>query len=373
MSRYARSRLQIPRTILRVVRLDKLFDLFDALGGAYKYERYDLNLIPPIVEECYAILGSATPQYYNEVKRKLSKTQTLHKEYWVFEDGKSKEISRPYRPSLFFATYPIWFDTWKKMLGKIDQRSRSMHHADTDKVLYSASTAFFAVIDLYMRDARKRNGTFFEWLLGTLLYEVTGYPVGAHIAILSKIESTEGTKENGDSGNVPTDIVLDPGGGRYKLVFPAKISTRERINQIFTHQRILDTEFPGQYRSALLCVSECQLLTKGHRVQETCVPTQVSFNERYIAHIDALYYLDPPFPYIADAIRVPVRRISDLFATDLAAMTQHSKQQAQNLCGAVISTVRCNLPKHANGEHVYMPPRGAPITSSALSAADVAD
>lgn len=354
--------------------LDKLFHLFDALGDAYRNHRSAPALIPPIVEECYRILKSETgSSHYNDVTRKL-KTGNVTKKYFVFKDTASGEISRPYRQKLFIDDYQEWLRRWNAMIASIDQTSKTMNYAETDRVLYSASTAFFAVIDLFMRDARKRNGTFFEWLLGTLLHQVTGYKIGAHIAILATATANGQTSSgNDDGGSVPTDIVLDQGEGRYKLVFPAKISTRERINQIFTHQRILDVEFPGEYRSALLCVSECQLLKKASKVQETCIPKQVTFNEKYVAHVDALYYLDPPFPYVNDAIKVPVRRISDLFASDLKAMATEAEKEAVELCGHVISTVKCNRPKHSNDEHRFNPPRGSPVTSKSLSQKDVGD
>jgi hypothetical protein len=356
-----------------VASLQKLFQHFDRFGAAYKAAAYDVTLVPPIVAECYTLLNAAArPEPYNSITRKLSSGKTVEKKYSVFADRKSDELSRPFRPLLFIAEVDRWFDEWNEMLGTIDRGSRTMSYERTDIVLYSACTAFFAVIDLFMRSARKRNGTFFEWLLGTLLHETTGFPMRAHIAILSTVEAGEAIKGE-EGGSVPTDIVLDQGEGRYKLVFPSKISTRERINQIFTHQRILDIEFPGQYRSALLGVSECQLLKGKGTVQETCVPTQVSFNEKYVAHIDALYYLDPPFAYIDDAITVPVRRISDLFALDLAAMTLEAEREAIELCNAVVSTVRCNRPKHTVGEHRFDPPRGSLIASASLSPGDVAD
>ncbi len=339
--------------------LDRLFELFNWLGAVYRADHFDLALFPPIARECYEILRStALSSHYANIKR-----EGEEKSYWVFIDNlDATNISRPYRPALLINSYDEWQESWDKMVGSINQRDRRMGPANIDRVLYSAAMAFFAVIDLSQRGSRKRNGTFLEWLLGSLLVAVSGFQLTRQIPI----------PDSGE-GSVPTDIVLDPGAGRYKLVFPVKTSTRERIGQTFTHQRILDAEFPGKYRSALLCVSETQLLKGANAVQETCVPQQVSFNEKYIAHIDALYYLDPPFAYINDSITVPVRRLGDLFSTDLAAMSRALEEAATDECGHMISTVDCSLPRGHNGDHLFLPPRGSPIESETITAEDVGD
>jgi hypothetical protein len=353
--------------------LDHLFALFNDLGSAYRGDRFDLSLFPPLVAECYSILNAQTSkEHYADIRRNAHV-----KTYWVFVAVNDvAKVSRPYRPSLFINSYAEWESAWKAMLASMDRAARTMTYRDTDRVIYSAAIVFFAVIDILRPGSRKTNGTFLEWLLGTLLVLLTGYPLTRHIPIAAMdalVEDEEHENGSGSEGSVPTDIVIDPGDGKYKLVFPVKTSTRERIGQIFTHQRILDTEFPGRYRSALLCVSETQLMKKTHGVQETCVPRQVSFNEKYIAHVDALYYLDPPFAYIDDAIAVSVRRMSDLFRVDLAAISEAAEHVAAMTCNAVISTVNCNREHGHAGEHLFSPPRGTSILSPKLTSDQLAD
>ncbi len=353
--------------------LDRLFALFNELGVAYRADGFDLELFPPIVSECYSILqAQARKEHYADIHRNHHV-----KHYWVFVAASEEaKVSRPYRPSLFIDSYADWEAAWRAMVGSIDRTARRMTHRDTDRVLYSAAIVFFAVIDILRPGSRKTNGTFLEWLLGTLLVLLTGYPLTRHIPIAAMdalVEDEDIDNGSASEGSVPTDIVIDPGDGKYKLVFPVKTSTRERIGQIFTHQRILDTEFPGQYRSALLCVSETQLMKKTHGVQETCVPRQVSFNEKYIAHVDALYYFDPPFAYIDDAITVSVRRMSDLFGVDLAAISEAVERVTAETCGAVVSIVNCNLTRGHAGEHHFSPPRGTSIRSRKLTPDQIAD
>ncbi len=345
--------------------IKKFTGLFDALGAVYKAGTYDLSLFPPLVEESYEILGANAT---SEVYASLGKPPNI-KTYSVFvDDANIENMSRPYRESLFIEDYETWVNEWDRMIASIDVQKRKMVYSETQRVLYSASLSFFAVVDLYKRGSRQTNGTFLERLLGTLLSNVTGFPLSHHIPMIAGIDDA-----GDDDSKVPTDIVLDPGKGSYKLVFPVKVSTRERIGQIFTHQRILDTEFPGRYRSALLCVSETQLMKGKHSVQETCVPGQVTFNEKYIAHIDALYYLDPPFAYINDQITVAVRKISDLFAQDLSAISAAVAKASITECGGVVSTVNCNLPSGHEGDHFFVPLRGIRIPSDVLAGPDVAD
>lgn len=350
--------------------------LFSHLGSEYNAERFDLDLFPPVVSECYGILSHhAHSRHYADLTR--GKQKELKKSYWVFVNNADlDDISRPFRQTQFITSYEEWELHWRQMIGTIDVNSRTMAYPQADQVIYSASIAFFAVIDIWNRASRKINGTFLEWLLGNLLVKVTGYKLGRHIALDSSGDSDDLSADDEDAddeGKVPTDIVLDPGRNRYKLVFPVKTSTRERINQIFTHQRILDTEFPGQYRSALFCVSECQLLKKKKKVQETCVPRQINFNEQYVAHIDTLYYLDPPFAYVNDALTVPVRRISDLFRQDLSTISAEIETSASISCAEPVSVINCNLNKGHSGEHLFIPPRGVLISSRNLREADISD
>ena len=359
--------------------IDRVFELFEEVGVSYRSDKFDLDVFPPLVSACYAILeAEATTAHYADVRRvKMRGTKTYwSKPYSVFiSKADPDNISRPYRSSNFISHYSDWEEAWKNMVDSIDRPARKLSYRDTDRVIYSASMTFFAVIDILSPGSRQTNGTFLERLLGTLLVLVTGYPLkrgGVTIAAAQALVDGESTG-SGNEGSVPTDIVLDPGEGRYKLVFPVKISTRERIGQVFTQQRILDTSFPGTYRSALLCVSETQLLKRKRGAKETCLPKQVNFLEKYIAHVDALYYLDPPFAYIDDAITVPVRRISDLFDQDLAAISEAVELEREESCGDELSVVTCNLPAGHRGEHQFRPARGVQIPSPKLRLGQVSD
>lgn len=117
---------------------------------------------------------------------------------------------------------------------------------------------------------------------------------------------------------ISTDIVFEA-VNRVKLVIPAKITTRERIVQPYAHQRILDSVFgAGMYKSILLCVSETQR-EKEERVNDICVPGTIALYQKHLAALTAIYYLDPPARYLDSSVcdLVPVRRLSELFCSDL--------------------------------------------------------
>lgn len=43
-----------------------------------------------------------------------------------------------------------------------------------------------------------------------------------------------------ESSTLPTDFIFDLGAGKPKFHIPVKMSTRERVIQVFAHQRVLD-------------------------------------------------------------------------------------------------------------------------------------
>ena len=66
-------------------------------------------------------------------------------------------------------------------------------------------------------------------------------------------------------------------------------------------------------------------------------------------------------------------RISDLFSTDIAAMSRAIEAASAEDCGQTISTIDCNLPKGHDGDHLFLPPRGTPLGSRKLTENDVGD
>ena len=234
------------------------------------------------------------------------------KDYWVFKSG--RVLSRPYLPSLFIDDPTEFSKRWAAIEKAIDPKKHTIGklYREVDSVLYSAITAYSVCFDLWNASARKTPGTFFEILFGSLTGRILPeYERTKFIAIPNQIES------------VSTDIVFKARKNRDRgLVFPVKITTRERIVQPFAHQRILDSVFgAGAYRSVLICASELQR-DKEEDINEICVPGTIRLFQAHLAPLTGIYYLDPPSRYLQTDITemVPVGSVGQLLTTILPTL-----------------------------------------------------
>lgn len=222
------------------------------------------------------------------------------KDYWVFSHNGSD--SRPVNKALMLAKSE--FDL---LLERFVRRPRSSYSVlplsavEVDCLLYTAITNFCCCFDLYQRTSRKTPGTFFEILLGSFISDfLVDYSRKKFIKLPGLELDGEDVGESEDS--VSTDIVFEK--SRYmSFIFPAKITTRERVVQPFAHQRIIDSAFgSGKYLSFLLCVSEMQL-DKDTSVHAVCVPGTIKLFQKYLAQVGGIYYLDPPKRYLANDVK----------------------------------------------------------------------
>lgn len=78
-----------------------------------------------------------------------------------------------------------------------------------------------------------------------------------------------------------------------------KTSTRERVVQVFAHQRVLDGVHGfGTFKGILVCLTETELDHKRREVVEICVPKQWVLYYRFIAPMHRFYYFDIPTRYM---------------------------------------------------------------------------
>jgi len=99
------------------------------------------------------------------------------------------------------------------------------------------------------------------------------------------------------------DFLYDA-GGRGRLHLAVKMSTRERVVQAWSHQRILDGAFgEGIYKGIMVLFSETKLDSRSREVVEICVPDQWLTYQTLLAKMDRIYYFDMPRRYkeLADA------------------------------------------------------------------------
>ena len=173
--------------------------------------------------------------------------------------------------------------------------------------MYTSIISFSACFDIWKPKSRKVPGTHFEILVGSLLTQLI--PKFSRSKFISLPKQTE---------KVTTDIVFD--NGEIGLIFPAKITTRERIVQPYAHQRILDSIFgESRYKTCLLCVSETQRDDRKALVNDICVPGTIKLYQDHLSKLSGLYYLDPPKRYTDSDItdRINVGDYGQLFRTDL--------------------------------------------------------
>lgn len=175
-------------------------------------------------------------------------------------------------------------------------------------VLYTTAMAFCATNDLLKRADQKTPGTYFEYMIGHLFARQFGVNPKTSIEVLNLDETA----------NIPTDFVFDTGVNQAKFHVPVKISTRERVIQVWAHQRIIDGVYgAGRFKGLLVTLTETKLDRQSLRVIEICLPQQWKVYQRFVARLERVYYLDVPTKYAALASGYPaiaVKPFGDFFA-----------------------------------------------------------
>ena len=149
--------------------------------------------------------------------------------------------------------------------------------------------AFCCAIDLQKSGDRKTPGTFFEYFVAYMFSRrLRINPVG-------RVEITS----HGTRISLPTDFIFDPGPKYRKFHVPAKTSTRERIIQVWAHQRVIDgTLGQGRFLGTPVILTETKLDKKKLEVIEICLPLQWQIYQAHISQLTRIYYLDVPQPYV---------------------------------------------------------------------------
>jgi len=220
----------------------------------------------------------------------LSKTERINllskitdKKYFAFErEGK---ISRAVNQSLF-----------KDDDGSITRFFKIMKEKEYDKLsareltkaFYTIAQNFCCAIDLIKTGDQKTPGTYFEYLIGHTFSRFLD------INPQNKIEVLNLDKK----ATLPTDFIFDLGVGESKLHLPVKTSTRERVIQVWAHQRVLDGIYgSGRFIGILVCIAETKTNPRSREVIEICLPDQWKIYQMFISRLERVYYLDIPTPY----------------------------------------------------------------------------
>lgn len=207
------------------------------------------------------------------------------KNYFAFIQN-NNELSRP-----------INNDLYSKGIKKIDDCFLAIQSGDFSTLteseltesLYVITISYCAAKDILTKKTDKKTpGTFFEILVGHLFSKCLQRLPKKRLEILNlDMEAT-----------LPTDFIFDLGKNKPKFHVPVKTSTRERIIQVYGHQRVLDGVYGvGRFWGTLVCLAETKLETQTGIVIEICLPFQWQLYQMYIAQMKRIYYLDIPDPY----------------------------------------------------------------------------
>jgi hypothetical protein len=211
-------------------------------------------------------------------------TTITGKRYYAFK-GKSEILSRPVNEALICNSLE---DSKGIFMAILDGRRHDYSSTAITQAVYGMAISCCAAVDVTSRGDRKTQGTVFEWLCAALIQSTLQVSPCRSLEIL-----------NLDlRGKLPTDFVFDMGTEKPKFHLPVKTSTRERIIQVWAHQRMLDGVYgSGRFLAMPIVLTETKLEAKTRKVIEICLPWQWRLYQMHIANLWNVCYLDLPDTY----------------------------------------------------------------------------
>ncbi len=191
-------------------------------------------------------------------------------------------VARPANAALFvpdLAEFDALWEDWTA--GRIGK-------PDLLRLLYTAALAPCLGMELFDKQNKKGPATYFECFVGNL--------VATQMA--REPRKNAGLTIAGVSVRLTMDFLFQPQGEEPGLHVPVKMSTRERVVQAWSHQRILDKAYgDNRYLGLMMLFSETKLDSRNLEVVEICVPDQWLTYQTHLAKMDRIYYFDLPARY----------------------------------------------------------------------------
>ncbi|USX25531.1 hypothetical protein NHH73_23570 [Oxalobacteraceae bacterium OTU3CINTB1] len=225
------------------------------------------------------------------------------KRYFAFERRTASEtfLSRPVNEDLFsddLVPVLALFETLENAQTH-EELNASLSAWDSNllqKTLYSMAMSFCCAIDIQKTGDKKTPGTFFEYFVAYLISRRLRVNPVRRVEISSR----------GINISLPTDFIFEPGHRLRNLHVPVKTSTRERVIQVWAHQRVIDgTLGQGRYLGTPVILTETKLDKKKMEVVEICLPEQWQIYQGHISQLSRIYYLDLPQPYMDLNTKLP--------------------------------------------------------------------
>ncbi|MGH9398143.1 MAG: hypothetical protein ACRD18_14985, partial [Terriglobia bacterium] len=201
----------------------------------------------------------------------------------------------------------------------------------TTQLLYTLAMAFCAANDVAKTGDKKTPATYFEMMIGHIFAREFGVKPGKRVNVPSVEDMSAG---------LPTDFIFDLGPKQAKFHLPVKLSTRERVIQVWAHQRVLNgIHGEGRFKGILVVLTETKLNLRTSEVVEICLPLQWTVYQRYVARLDRVYYLDVPSRYAMLSSTFP--------SITVKALGEFFTEKSALISGYRLSLgLRCPLPEN---------------------------
>lgn len=222
-------------------------------------------------------------KFLDDTHRTDLTSKVENKEYFSFSKGENQ--SRAINSALFCEDEAL--------------RDRFFHSLKTNeygaltadewtRACYTIAITFCAAVDVKKQGDQKTPGTFFEYFIALLIARRIKQNPRRRVDVMNLDADT----------TLQTDLIFDLGVKQAKYHVPVKISTRERIIQVWAHQRVLDGVYgTGRFLGLMVGLTETKTdKTKGE-VVEICLPLQWRLYQMFIAQMKRVYYLDVPEKY----------------------------------------------------------------------------
>ena len=258
--------------------------------------------------ECHLLIE----QLVEAAREKLSGCERLQltskvagKSYFSFACGERR--SRPVNTELFDERNGNALEIFGRIL---QGHRREFASGEITRSIYTVAMTCCAGRDVAADGDQKTPGTIFEWLCAAVVQASLNVTPRRSLPVL-----------NLDlKGELPTDFVFDLGEEKPKFHLPVKTSTRERIIQVWAHQRVLDGVYGvGRFLAMPVILTETKLDAKKLEVVEICLPWQWRLYQMHIANLWNVCYLDAPAAYLELDTKFPrigVATIGDVLKKD---------------------------------------------------------
>lgn len=224
------------------------------------------------------------------------------KEYVAFKIG--TQLSRPVNRASFIPSREEMTRRWTSF----NPRGLTAMSVDqATNTIYTLAMSFCAANDVLKSGDKQTPGRYFEILNAHIFANAFAVSPRREIDVLHVDD---------DPATLPTDYIFDLGAERPKFHVPVKTSTRERVIQVWAHQRVLNGVYgENRYVGMLVVLNETKLDRRTLRVIEICLPEQWKLYQRFIARLERIYYLDPPQAYLGltGFPQITVKKLGEFF------------------------------------------------------------